>query len=71
VASEYGIEIYYPSVSSQGFVSNYAVSGPGHEDDDESDDFAATEGEEFEEEEGRPQSEPRDDEYYRKLQDRP
>ena len=53
VASEYGIEIYYPSVSSQGFVSNYAVSGPGHEDDDESDDFAATEGEEFEEEEGR------------------
>jgi hypothetical protein len=70
VASEYGIEVYYPSVSTQGFVSNYAVSGPGDDDDDEGE-YAATEGEEFEEEEGRPEGAPRDDDYFRKLQERP
>ena len=70
VASEYGIEVYYPSVSSQGFVSNYAVSGPGGEDDEE-DEFASTVGEEFEEEEGSPEGQPHDDDYFRKLQERP
>lgn len=71
VASEYGIEIYYPAVSNQGFVSNYAVSGPDDGDEVEDDEYAATEGEEFEEEEGLPEGEPRDDEYFRKLQERP
>jgi hypothetical protein len=66
VAGEYGIEIYYPSVSNQGFVSNYAVTG-----DEEGDEDAETEGEEYEEEQGLPEGEPRDDDYFRKLQQRP
>jgi hypothetical protein len=70
VAGEYGIEIYYPSVNSQGFVSNYAVADD-EGDYDEEDEYAATEGEEYEEEEGTPEGEPRDDDYFRKLQERP
>ncbi len=68
VAGEYGIEIYYPSVSNQGFVSNYAVTG---DEDEEGDEDAETEGEEYEEEQGLPEGEPRDDDYFRKLQQRP
>ena len=68
VAGEYGIEIYYPSVSNQGFVSNYAVTG---DEDEEGDEYAETEGEEYEEEQGLPEGEPRDDDYFRKLQQRP
>ena len=67
VPGEDGIEVYYPSVSNQGFVSNYAVADDEDEDETE---YAATEGEEFEEE-GRPAGEPRDDDYFRKLQERP
>jgi hypothetical protein len=69
VAGEYGIEVYYPTVSTQGFVSNYVVAGP--EGDEEVDEYADTEGEEYEEEEGLAEGEPRDDEFYRKLQERP
>jgi hypothetical protein len=69
VAGEYGIEVYYPSVSTQGFVSNYAAADDSGES--ELDEYADTEGEEYEEEEGLAEGEPRDDEFYRKLQERP
>lgn len=63
VAAEYGIEVYYPSVTNHSFISNYA------DDDSEVQD----EGQETEDEEqiGPDNSEveepARDDEYYRKL----
>jgi hypothetical protein len=66
VSAEYGIEVYYPSVINQSFVSNYA-----DEDDDEDEE---TEGEEYEMEEAE-QDELEDtevedgsgDDYQRKL----
>ncbi|HET9495287.1 MAG TPA: hypothetical protein VFR15_13745 [Chloroflexia bacterium] len=68
VAGEYGIEVYYPTVSNQGFVSNYAAA-----DDtggSELDEYAESEGAEYEEEEELVEGEPRDDEFYRRLRER-
>ncbi len=70
VSAEYGIEVYYPSVTNQSFFSNYADAGD--EDDEE------TEGEEYEMEEGEQdvledtevEGPARDDDYYRKLTSR-
>jgi hypothetical protein len=73
VPSEYGIEIYFPSVINHSFASNYS------DDEEDQAEEADVEGEEYEEEkeeesEGEDQGEeeqPRDDDYFRKLTQRP
>ncbi len=74
VSSEYGIEIYYPSVINHSFASNYSdedeaeygeYSEDENEDEDEDEDEDATESAEGEELTAR------DDDFYRKLTHRP
>jgi hypothetical protein len=60
--AEYGIEVYYPSVTNQLFISNY--SGDEGEDEEEYDDS----DEDLDEDESAPT---KDDDYYRKLINRP
>jgi hypothetical protein len=75
VAAEYGIEIYFPSVLNHSFASRYA-----EDDEQETDGEAGPDGEEGEEyDEGDEDDQqaiateepPRDDDYYRKLTQRP
>jgi hypothetical protein len=74
VSSEYGIEIYFPSVINHQFASHYS-------EDVEGEGGGAGSDEEYDEDEGEPESEddqedideekqPPDDEYYRKLAQR-
>jgi hypothetical protein len=66
VPSEYGIEIYFPSVANQAFVSNYAP--------DEDEEALPSEGEEdaeAEDEYAQEDEQPRDDKYYQRLRERP
>jgi hypothetical protein len=76
VSSEYGIEIYFPSVINHQFASHYS------EDEESEGDEAGSDDEEYDEEESEPESEhdqediagekqPPDDEFYRKLTQRP
>ena len=77
VPAEYGIEVYYPSVTNQSFYSNYADDQSSGEEEYES--AGETEGAEYETGvEERPATESgedggpgEDDEYYRKLTNRP
>jgi hypothetical protein len=68
VPAEYGIEVYYPSVTNQLFISNYS-GDPGEDeeeyDDEEYEDDSEEAGEDDESVPGR------DDDYYRKLTNRP
>lgn len=75
VSSEYGIEIYFPSVINHQFASHYA-------EDDEDVEAGTGDDEEYEEGEDEPESEddqgdtaqkkqPPDDDYYRKLSQQP
>jgi hypothetical protein len=63
--AEYGIEVYYPSVTNQLFISNY--SGDQGEDAEEYDEDEDS-GEAGEDDESAPG---KDDDYYRKLLNRP
>jgi hypothetical protein len=62
--AEYGIEVYYPSVTNQLFISNY--SGDEGEDEEEYDDEESDD--DSDEDKGAPE---KDDDYYRKLLNRP
>jgi hypothetical protein len=73
VPAEYGIEVYFPSVTNQSFFSNYAHDGQV-EGEEEYESVAESEGEEYEtgvgehEGPGDQAGEPgRDDDYYRRL----
>src|SRR3954447_11736655 len=64
VPAEYGVEVYYPSVTNHYFVSNYAAD----EDEDEDADVDEYEGEyETEDEE----EEQKEDDFARQLRERP
>lgn len=63
--AEYGIEVYYPSVTNQLFISNY--SGDQGEDEEEYEDDE--DSEEAGEDDGSAPG--KDDDYYRKLLNRP
>jgi hypothetical protein len=72
VSSEYGIEIYFPSVINHSFASNYPDE-EAEDEDVEGEDEEGDEGE-LEESEGEDLAEgeqPPDDDYYRKLTQRP
>jgi hypothetical protein len=73
--TEYGIEVYYPSVTNQSFISNYASetdedAEAEEYDDEEYEDDDSEDDEELEADEND-ESTPRDDDYYRKLTQRP
>lgn len=78
VATEYGIEVYYPSVTNQSFISNYADEDDGDEEDEEEyeteDGYDAEEDDlEDAEESGVGSDETpgaQDDDYHRKLASR-
>jgi len=69
VPSEYGIEIYYPSLAKQDFISNYADDEP----DQAQDDFIEAEGEEVagQADEQLAYEGPRDDDFAKQLRSRP
>jgi hypothetical protein len=62
VPAEYGMEVYYPSITNHQFVSNYA-----DDEDEEANADEYAEGEYAEEEE----EEPKDDDFAKQLQSRP
>jgi hypothetical protein len=70
VSSEYGIEIYFPSVINHSFASNYTPDADDLEDEEPTEE----DGEESEDEDTEDTNEgtqPRDDDYHKKLAQRP
>ncbi len=67
VSAEYGIEVYYPSVTNQSFFSNYADEDDVDDDETEGDEYEVEEDEQSEVEDTEAEVPARDDDYQRKL----